>query len=163
MARLRIKNLNQINTTLRKKITKALRSPTIRKGVGEVVVQDIRKASFGSPSKLYKKWRESNSQYNKLHPSYNLSNINITFTGELLNDLQKNMRVDTTGGGVEFVIEHSEGMHKPYKTKTGKTKSASYQDISAGVSKLYKYLVFPSNTRKNVLKFIRENLSKLIK
>ena len=163
MARIKIKNLSKIKIVIRKKITKALRTKEMRKGVGKTVVDEIRKISYGSPSDGYLAWRKRNASLNTTHEKYTLNNINITLTGALLKDLEKNVVMDSTGGKAEYVLEHSDKMHKPYKTKTGKTKPAKFSDISKGVSKYYDYLKFTKDTKAKLLKYIKKNLYRLVK
>jgi hypothetical protein len=163
MAKLKILNLKQVQTSLRKQITKELRSKEIRTGVAEIVVNEIQDGDFGSPSEPYRDWRSMNDGINKTDPKYNRNKINITFTGELLRDLIKNIKAKFSSGNATFILEHSDKKHKPYKTKAGKTKQSSYKDISKGVQKYYPYLKFSSKTQSKVIKFIRDKVFKNLK
>jgi hypothetical protein len=186
MATLKITNLNRVKTAVRKKIITQLRTPAIRKGVAEVVVKEIKATKFGSPSAKYKKWRMKNGRYNKLDPEYKLNKINITFTGELLQDLITNAKAQFSDGRANIFLEHSNKKHKKYKTsrgdlstskrkrtykqiknykkgKTAKGNRSTYQEISDGVSKYYDYLKFSSKTKSKVIKFIKDNLFKNLK
>lgn len=163
MAKLRITNLKQVQTSIRKKITKQLRTEEIRTGVAEIVVKEIRDGDFGRPSDSYRDWREENEGRNDTHKKYNIDKINITFTGELLEDLIDNTRANFKDGKAQFVLEHSDKLHKAYKLKKGKTKRAKYSDISAGVSKVYDYLKFSDKTQGKVIEFIRKKILKNLK
>ena len=59
MATVKVKNLKQVQSSIRKLITKELRSKEIRKEVGEFVVSDIRNKTFRrvSPDEPYFKFR----------------------------------------------------------------------------------------------------------
>jgi hypothetical protein len=163
MAKLKIKNLKQVQNKIRKDLTKSLRAKSMRDGVGQIVADDIQDSDYGRPSDSYRDWREMNEGLNKTHSKYNTDKINITFTGALLKDLASNVKLSLTGGKAEYVIEQSDKMHKPYKTKKGKTKSASFKTIGEGVSRYYKYLTFSSKSKKKVLKFIKDNLFNKLK
>lgn len=163
MAKLRITNLKQVQTSLRKKITKEMRKPEIRKGVAEIVVDEIKNADYGNPSDGYYEWRRLNDGLNKTDPKYNRNKINITFTGELLTDLIKNIRAKFSKGNATYIIEHSDKTHKPYKTQKGKTSRSSYKDISKGVQRYYQYLKFSDKTQSKVIKFIRDRVFKNLK
>jgi hypothetical protein len=163
MARLKVKNMKNIQTKVRKKIRSVLKLKAIRNGVGDIVVDAIQDGSFGSPSDKYRAWRSRNDSLNKTHGKYDKDNINITFTGELLKDLRNNVKADFDGSKSSYIIEHSDGSHKPYKTKGGKTKSVTYKKISKGLQKLYPYLTFHRGTQANILKFIKTELFKRIK
>lgn len=163
MAKLKIMNLKQVQTAFRKKIIKELRSKEIRIGVAEIVVDEIQDGDFGRPSEPYREWREMNDGINKTSPKYNRDKINITFTGELLKDLVKNIKAKFSSGNTSYVLEHSDKQHKSYKTKSGKTKQSSYRDISKGVQKNYEYLKFSDKTQSKVIKFIRDKIFKNLK
>ena len=164
MAKLRIKNLRQVQTAIRKEITKGLRDPEIRKGVGEIVVEEIQANPVPVTSKVTKAWRKYLEQGNKTDSKYRRSQINITFTGELLEDLKNNVKARFGGGKAEYVIEQSNKKHRKYKSPSGKPlKGArqSYKNISEFIIKKgYNYLTFSSKSKKRVINFIRERLFK---
>jgi hypothetical protein len=115
MAKLKIMNLKQVQTALRKKITKQLRSPEVRKGVAEIIVSDIKDSNLGTPAKFTKEMREYLEPYNTTDPKYRRGKISANFTGELLQDLINNVKAKFGSGKSSFVIEHSNKSHKPYK------------------------------------------------
>ena len=78
MAIIKVKNLKKIQLQIRKKITQALRTKEMRSGVGNVVVEEIRKGDFGAPSEGYRQWREENDGLNTTHPKYERNKINKT-------------------------------------------------------------------------------------
>jgi len=163
MAKLKITNLKQVQTSLRLKIRKELRSKDVAKGVAEIVVGEIQDGDFGRPSESYREWREMNDGLNNTDKKYDRDKINITFTGELLKDLIKNVKASFSGSKSEYVLEHTDGTHKSYKTKSGKTKRSSYKDISKGVQKYYPYLKFSDKTQSKVIKFIKDKVTKSFK
>jgi hypothetical protein len=163
MAVLKVKNLKQVQNQIRRRITKQLRTKSMRDGVGQIVADEIQDSDFGRPSDSYYDWRSDNDGLNATHKKYDRDKINITFTGALLKDLATNVKLNSTAGKAEYVIEHSDKLHKAYKTKSGKTKRVSFATISEGVSKYYAYLTFSSKSKKKVLKFIKDNLFKQLK
>jgi hypothetical protein len=187
MAKIKVTGVSKVQSALRKQITKILRDKETRQGVGEIVVNDIRDTDFGDASKFTKEMREYLEPHNKpLHPKYDPDKIKITFTGELLEDLQNNVRARTTNKSAEYVIEHSNKTHKPYKQpkgkakkfkdkkfkdtrfdpKTGKFKQTNkqvrvpYKFISTQLIKRlgYNYLKFSSKTEDKLIKFVRKQI-----
>lgn len=185
MATLKIKNLKQVETALRKRITKSLRSPEIRKGVAEIVVSDIKDSNLGTPAKFTKEMREYLEQFNKTDKKYNRNKISANFTGELLQDLINNIKAKFGDGKSEFIIEHSNKSHKPYKQGKGKakfSKNKTVKDLRGGkqinravrvpykfistqlIKRLgYDYLKFNDKTQSKVIKFVREKIFKNLK
>lgn len=170
MATVKVKGLKQINSAIRKFITKELRRKELRQGVGEIVVKSIRAQRFRSLSsdESYYKWRKiyDNPKLNKTHPKYKRNNINITFTGELLNDLQKNIKSKSTSGKFEYIISHSDKLHKKYNGVSGKIGSRSkYSDISDGIINKwgYDYLSFDNKTLNKVVSYINKEIVKSFK
>ena len=162
-AKVRVKGLKQVQASIRKFITKELRKPAVRVGVGKIVVDDIRARSFGAPAKSTREWRRRYDGLNTTHKTYNRGKINITFTGELLNDLNKNVKTDSTGGTFKFVFEQSDKLHKKYNGVSGKIGSRTkYSTISSGlISKLgYDYLEISDKTLTKVIKFIQISIEK---
>lgn len=166
MATVKVKGLKQINSAIRKFITKELRRKELRQGVGEIVVSSIRAKRFGTPARSTKKWRKRYDSLNTTHPTYRRNNINITFTGELLNDLQKNIKSKSTSGKFEYIISHSDKLHKKYNGVSGKIGSRSkYSDISDGIINKwgYDYLSFDNKTLNKVVSYINKEIVKSFK
>ena len=172
MAQLKIKNLKQIETSIRKRITKQLRSKDVRQGVAQIVVDDIKATSLGTPAEFTKDMRQYLEQFNRTDPKYRRNKITANFTGELLQDLINNVKAKFGGGKSSFVIEHSNKSHKPYKQgkrklkfskkKIAKADRVSYRFISNNlINKLgYDYLNFSDKTQAKVIKFIRDKIFK---
>jgi len=167
MAKLEILNVKKVQTQIRQDIRKILRDKETRNGVGEIVVNGIRDTKFASAKKATKEWRKYLEKGNPTHEKYSRDKINITFTGELLNDLIKNVKAAFSGSKSEYVIEHSEKLHKKYKKPNGKPtkgKAQKYKAIQDFVEKLgYKYMVFSDKSKNNVLEFIRKKIIKTLK
>lgn len=168
MAEMKIKNLSKIQTDLRRRITQSLRSKDIREGIGEIVVDQIQREKKPVTSKATLAWRKYLEQANKVSKNYSRNSINITFTGELLNDLRKNVKAKFSVGKSSFVIEHSKKKHKKYKKPDGKkTKGLvkTYKQIQGFLeAKGYEYLTFSRTSKKRVIKFVRlKVLSKINK
>ncbi|MCB1713242.1 MAG: hypothetical protein KDH96_12460, partial [Candidatus Riesia sp.] len=166
MAKVTIKGVAELRQKLGSKfkiaVNKTLRDKELRLKIGKIVVHEIRNnpsvTFLASP--VTKEFREYFEQFNKTHPDYRRPKINFTFTGELLDDLINNVKADTNS--LAFIIEHSSGKHKNYKSgglfkqkkalvsslKTKKTRSItikqSHKDIQGYLKKIdpkYDYLV----------------------
>lgn len=165
MAKLTVKNLRQVQTKIRKDLTKTLRSKVVRDGVVDIVVDEIQKESSNA-SAVTKKIRKYLERGNTTDPKYKRSKINITFTGELLRDLRKNIKARFTKGKAEYVIEHSGKKHKKYKNPKGKPigKVVSYKKINEYLKNLgYDYLTFSGKSKNKVLDFVRKAIRKSLK
>lgn len=167
MAKLTVTNLKNVQSQVRKKITLALRNPDIRKGVGEIIVDQIKKEPVPVTSNATIAWRKYWEKANQTDQAYNRRNINITFTGELLMDLMKNVKAKFNRGSVSYIIEQSNKKHKKYKKPNGKpSRSAAltYKEIGAEIEKKgYEYLTFSEKSKTRVLGFIKKTLLRGIK
>jgi len=167
MAKVKVTNLSQLGTELRKKVTKSLRDESFRKGIGEIIVDQIQDEPVPVTSKATKAWREYLEKGNKpLSPKYDPENINITFTGEQLNDLKSNVKTRVGSTRAEFVIEHSTKLHSKYRKPNGKPVIGSrktYKQISEFIiAKGYNYLRFSRKSKDRVAEFIQERLFELL-
>lgn len=166
MAKLTVTNLKQIKSSIRKQIIKAARDPDIRVGLGEIAVQDIKDSSLGSPAPTTIQHRKYLEKHNKMDPKYQRSNINVTLTGELLGDLQKNVKANTTGSQINYVISQSDKLHKKYKGKKKRIgEKIKYSKISDYLinDHGYDYLKFSDNTLKKMIELIRDKVFKNLK
>jgi hypothetical protein len=167
MAKLKVLNVKKVESQIRQDIRKILRDKEVRDGVGKIVVDGIRDTNFADAGKATKAWRKYLEEKNPTHEKYSIEKINITFTGELLNDLIKNVKAAFTGSNSEYVIEHSEKLHKKYKKPNGKPtkgKAQKYKAIQKFIEKLgYEYMVFSDKSKDNVLEFIRKQIEKGLK
>ena len=188
MAVVKIRNLSQLRKNLNAKfkivINKTLRSKNLRDQVGKVVAQDIRdnfeNGTSVLASPITQAFREFLEQYNSTHPDYRRRKINITFTGELLNDLASNVKADTINLG--FIIEHSNKKHSTYKSggtfakktvkvtslKTKKTtdreQKLTHRQISDHViARGYDYLKVSDKGKKEILKLVQKEILANIK
>lgn len=170
MAKIKVTNLKNVTSAIKKQIIKASRDKSIRSGIGEIVVNDIQNKTFRrlSTNEPYYKFRLRIK--NKKSPKYNPSNLNLTIKGSLMNDLKNNVRVNTTAGDIFYTIEQSDKTHTGYSLKKAtrssskpyKTKPAKYSDIQKGVSKYYNYLKFNNKMLANLNKFIKNRLLQLL-
>ena len=116
----------------RKRVRKIVRDKDVRKEIGDLVVKDIqgrtyRKLNLGNKGdKAYFRFREA---VKGKSPKYKKRKINLTITGELLNDIATNVKTKLSGGKLEWVFQHSSKRHKSYQlsieyqTKKGKKKT----------------------------------------
>ena len=182
MTKLRITNLKQVQTSIRKEVIKAIRDKNTLKEVGEVVVEEIRNNPMGKAGETTRAFRQFFEQFNKTHQKYKRSDINITFTGELLNDLKKNILGRFGQSKAEYVIEHSNKNHENYKSggafkdkkvevtslKTRKTRKVtqkkSYKYISKQIIKKgYDYFNLSKRSETRVLEVVKKAILKRIK
>jgi len=161
MAKVKVTGLKKVRSDIRKFITKELRQKELRAEVGDIVVQSIRATKYGTPAASTKKWRKRYDKLNKTHDTYRQNNINVTFTGELLNDLAGNVKAKSTGGQFVYVVEHSSKLHKKYNGVSGKIgKRVKYSTISDGIINKhgYDYLNISKGTLKKVVSHINRTL-----
>lgn len=174
MARLRVTNLKNIRSNIRKQIIKAARDPMIREGIGKIAVDDIKGTTYGTvyPNTPTYRSREYLERFNSMDAKYSRTKINITLTGELLADLQKNVKANTTGSQIVYVIEQSDKLHKKYKTgntikrkKKGRSPKKKYSTIANHIinDHNYDYLNFDDKTLKKMIELIRKRIFKILK
>lgn len=170
MANIKIKGINQLqnklNRSLKIEINKLFRDKELRLKIGQIVVADIKENYVGgtvdSNSSTYK-WRERYDQLNTTDPKYDRNKIKALFTGELLNDLATNIKADTINK--QFVLEHSSKLHKKYQGVTKKIGSRIAFDKLSGYlidDMGYDYMVLTDETKKEIVKLVREKILKLI-
>jgi translation elongation factor P/translation initiation factor 5A len=132
MAKLRVKNIKKVISTFRKEVIKVARSKETRMEVGEIIVEDIQDNPAATAGPVTRDFREFFEQFNTTDPKYNRSLINITFTGELMKDLRNNVKVDTTSGQIEYIIEQSNKKHKNLKGEPDRKTKVEYSDLKTG-------------------------------
>jgi hypothetical protein len=169
MATVSIKGIKKLeaklNRTLRIEINKLFRDKELRDKIGAIVVKDIKEnyESEKSPSPLTTKWRETYDPINRTDPAYDRSKIKAVFTGELLEDLRKNIKANTNER--TFVIEHSSKKHKKYQGKTKKIGSQSpYSEISRGIIEDHghNYMELTDEAKKEITTLVREKIFELV-
>lgn len=160
MARIRVSGLKGIKSSIRKEITKELRAKELRQTMGALVAESIKDNPQGSASKGTVKWRKRYERLNATDPKYNLLTINFTFTGELLEDLKKNVRVATERGKIIFTFANSDKRHRKYQGVTKKIGSRSkYSEIEKGLRDLdYDYPRLEDGVIEKITKFVREKI-----
>lgn len=168
MATVKVTNLKNVTSAIKKQIVKASRDKSIRLGIGELIVSDIQATTFRTlgSSEAYYKFRLRIK--NKKDPKFTPTKINLTITGRLLKDIKSNVRVNTTGGEIRYIIEHSDKNHPQYSLKntrknTKKADSVPYKTIQQGLSAAgYDYLKFSDRQLAKLSKFINNSLIKLL-
>lgn len=170
MAKVKIKNLKKVTSDVRLKITKELRAPEFRKGIGDIVVEEIKDTNLRSPTEATKAWRKYLEKGNQTDSKYNKNQIKALFTGELLEDLRNNVRLSTSKRVVEFIVEQTNKLHKKYKKPNGKPtkgKRQTFKQIQNYLEDLnINYITNAKNketTQKKILDFIRKELFKRLK
>jgi len=165
MAKIKVTNLKRIQSALRQKIVKALRDKDIRGEVGTLTGDQIQSTTFKSAAESTQKTRKLLEKKNKTHPTYARSKINITFTGELLDDLRKNVKLEGSGGDYKYIIDNSEKKHKRYKGAKGKLigKSLSNKQIADYIKKLIPFDTFKSEFLNKLTKKLQQLLEQKLK
>lgn len=171
MAKVKVLNLKKVQTKLRKEIVKSLRDPSIREGIGEIYVDAVQDKKTPVKSKATKKWREYLEKGNTTSSKYSKANINLTFTGELMEDLKKNVKVKTTAKIAEYKIAQSDKLHKRYKNPKGKGigKRQKYSAISGYLLKKgydyldSSYLKDNDKVTEKMIKFIKNGILSRLK
>ena len=155
MARIKINGLKELERRFtlatRLAISKTLRDKILRNDVGLIVENDIRKNFNEKASKVTQDFREYFEQFNKTHPSYRRSKINITFTGELLRDLATNVKGDIKNR--QLVIEHSDRKHSSLKDGGNTFKKKTVQVTSLKTKKTRS--VEQKKTHKQISEFVQ--------
>lgn len=173
MATVKVTNLKNVTSAIKKQIVKASRDKSIRAGVGDIVVDDIQNKNYRnvSPTEPYARFRKRIK--NKKDFKFDPAKINFTVKGSLMKDLRKNVVVSTTGGEIRYIIEHSDKLHTGYSVKKSprkgskpyKTKPIAFKKIQkelAKYSKDYDYLKFSNQVLAKLNKFIKNSLIKLL-
>ena len=162
MATLKITSasLKKAQSSIRKTITKALRSKDIRAGIGDIVVDAIKASKLGSPAKATVAHRKYLEKYNQTSDAYKRGVVNAIFTGELMKDLANNVKFTTGSDGVGYEIQNSGKKHKKYKGKKKSIGSRTpYKVIQDRLIDLgYDYLFIEDETVDKLVKFIRKQL-----
>jgi hypothetical protein len=155
---------DKLTRNLRIELNKIFSSNELRETVGQIIVNDIKKnADFGKPAPSTKKWRKTYEPHNATDPEYNRDKLNATFTGELLEDLQKNIKGYPTK--LTFEIGHSDKKHSQYKSKDGKIgKKTPYKVISKHlINELgYDYFQLTETAKKLIIEEIKKEFFKVL-
>lgn len=164
MSKVKIKNLNQVRSSVRKIITQAARDKDVRSEIGEVVINEIKDNPLGTAAKSTQKWRARYEKLNITDPKYSRFKINATFTGELLEDLRKNIRLRSVTGIIQYIIQHSSKKHKAYNGVRGRFGGGSeYTTIQKGLEDNgYDYLSLKSSSIARISQSIKEIIRKKI-
>lgn len=179
--------LKKVMSALRKEIISELRSKETRAGIADIVIEAIQENKTPVTSQITKDFREYFEQFNRTDPKYSRSQINMTFTGQLLKDLKSNVRLQSIkGSGYAYIFQQSEKTHKGYKFrssggtfggeiksyksgskigqqkkgKSGTTEKLAFSKISELLIKRgYNYLDIKAETLTKADEFIQNRLS----
>lgn len=144
MAKLKVTNAKRVKSDLKKAIIKAARDKDIRLGIGELIVEDIQDNPLASAGDVTQSFRQFFEQFNRTDPKYRRTKINMTFTGELMKDLKRNVKADIQGTSVSYIIEQSGRFHKnlksggTFKPKTTTVKNKKGKKSKRQVKKTHK-------------------------
>jgi hypothetical protein len=168
MPRVKVKGFKDFQRLVGRKakvsIKKAIRDKQLRRDIGDIVVDGIRKKKFRAPTEVTKIWRDYLVQFNSTHPDYDREKINITFTGGLLEDLASNVKSDTIN--LAIVIEQSDKKHKKLKTANGRAEDDAwtFKMISDNlINKLdLDYLTLDKAVRNDIVKLMQKRILELV-
>lgn len=169
MATVKIKNLKNVSKAVSAKINiainKMLRNKVVRLKVGEIVVADIRKNFKGrGAADSTIDWRDFYDIYNEpLDPAYEKLRAKGIYTGELLRDLETNVKAITTDKA--FLIEHSKKLHKKYQGKNGKIGNRiAYDELSRILVEDLRinYLVLSDKAKSTIIDLIRKEIARAL-
>lgn len=168
MARLKVKGLqelaNRLNRDLTIELNKLFRDKEIRKQVGKIIVDDIKKnVNFGAAADSTNRTREYLEKFNRTDRAYQPGEIKAVFTGKLLKDLQNNVLGYPTKS--TFEIEHSDNKHPGYKTANGRTDKIDYKELSSIlIDDLgYNYLQLTEKAQQAIIKAVQDRFFELLK
>lgn len=168
MAEVKIKGLDKLEIKLKKQVNKGmrrlLRSKAARETVAQTAKDEIRKNVFGVAAASTQETRARLEETNKTHPSYNRAAINVTFTGEQIDDLRANLLTGSNALG--YKIEHGSGKHKQYKNSKGKNigKKIEYRTLQKHLkTKGYDYTILTADNRRKIGSKLKKVVDKLFK
>ncbi len=184
--RVKVIGLKKVLSIIRKQIILELRSKEMRVGIAEIVIDSIRSNKIRVTSDITLAFREYFEQFNRTHPDYRRENINFTFTGKLLKDLENNVRLESKKSQYTFIFKQSDKIHPGYKFrsssgsafgaiknnksganigkqkkgKSGTTQGIAFSKITEYLNaKGYDYLNIDAETLTRSEKFIQNRLS----
>ena len=168
MAQIKIKGVQelakQLNRNIKIQINKLFRDKDLRNKIGMMVVADIKKNFKGrNAADSTIEWRKIYEQYNTTDPAYDRKKAKAIFTGELLNDLAKNVKGITTIKA--FEISHSSKLHKKYQGVTKKIgKRIPYDKLSEILVNDLKidYFVLSKKAQKEISGIVKDRIVQLL-
>jgi hypothetical protein len=166
--RLKLKNLDEINGVIEKKVRGTIKNKETTKQVAKIVSDGVKERKISVKSKVTLAWRRYLERGNKTDEKYSRTRINFTFTGDLLKDLINNAKLKINKKGAEYTIQNSKGIHKKYRKPDGKPlkgKAVSFKQINNYLNSLgYYYLqkVSKKNTKK-IIKYLRKEIMRRFK
>jgi hypothetical protein len=169
MANVKIKGIKELaqrlNRNIKIEVAKLFRDADLRAKIGSIIVNDI-KLNYEAPNPPADstlEWRRRYDPINKTDPAYRREKIKAVFTGELLEDLAKNIKSNPTN--FSFEVAHSNKKHRKYQGKTKKIGgNSTYQEISEGlIEKLgYNYMVLSDEAKTEIAALVRDRVFKLL-
>jgi hypothetical protein len=160
--KLKLKNLDEINKIIEKKVTKTIKSKNTSEGIAEIAVSQVKDRKISVKSRATLAIRRYLEKGNQTAEDYKRGIINFTFTGELLKDLKDSVKLKTGKDRASYTLQNTKRLHKKYKKPDGgpiKGKSVSMRQISTFLNdKGYKYLArdkFNKKTTTKMIKYLR--------
>ena len=166
----KVKNLEQVKKKIQGDISKELKKEKLRRGMAQIYVDYIRSRKNLKAKKATQSIRKYLEKFNSTHPEYRRDLVRFTFTGDLLKDLVKSVRIRRSRENVDIILEHSSKQHRAYKTagrrrkRSGKgVKTHSYQKIYEFISSIspkYRYLSWkvPKKIQRKMTNFIKTEI-----
>lgn len=168
MARIKIKGVQELAKQLNRKIkiqlNKLFRDKDLRNKIGMMVVADIKKNFKGrGAADSTIDWREFYDEIHVKDPAFEMDRAKAIYTGELLNDLAKNVKGITTIKA--FEISHSSKLHKKYQGVTKKIgKRIPYDKLSEILVNDLKidYFVLSKKAQKEISNVVKDRIVQLL-
>lgn len=165
MAKVTVTGLDKVRRQVGKNVNiqlnKVLREKELREGLAQDVIDYWRKNPFGTAAKATIDNRIYLEKYNKTHPSYATPLINVTFSGQQLDDLKRGTTASPTKGIIE--IKNTARVRTRYSGANGKVgKSLKFDKLYSHLSGMgYDYLNLPKVVLDKLSKRIQDRLLRL--
>ncbi len=161
--KMRLKNLDELNGVIEKRVSKTLKNKKVSEGVSNIVAKGVKDRNIKVKSPVTLAWRKYLEKGNTTDGKYARTKINFTFTGELLKDLARNVKLKITKKGAEYTIQNSKSLHKKYKNPEGKPlkgKPVSFKQINTYLNSLgYYYLKKVSKKRTDqIVRYLKKEI-----
>ncbi len=166
----RFKNWGKLEKQLKKKLEKCLKDKGMLSECGEYIVKTIKRntrskgkyingENFDALADSTKEQRARMAKYNKTHSTYSKGRSNLTFSGEMIESINYEIK-----SGKPKLSIISEGDHAPYKNKSGKSsgKTISNKELIR-IHQKKRRILGVNEVMVNILRnIIRRNLRRLL-
>lgn len=178
MAKVKVKGINTLEATLRKKYEKFVnKADEIQEGIVGDLKKEIKSGKSPATGKNFRKLKDSTiesrrrrSKYNKTDASFSPSTSALTFTGQLVDSIKAKIKVGAKS--LNITIEPT-GKRTSYKNKDGTNTKKSAKIGNKRLAKIHAdgggklpkrdLLGFTKKKEKEIVKIIKEVLLKALR